>query len=172
MAAMSSTSSRDDYLAVGRSVGAGAIAGAASKTFVAPLERIRLLLQTANSGGSASSGLRAVLTKEGAVGLWRGNGLAVVRATLQKGTLFATQDTLHKACGNHAAAGATAGLAAGALTYPLDLIRTCVPPQPRRPISTTSLDPRSFTGSLLARPPAGGSLARLPRRGSAPPRRS
>ena len=169
-AMVSSTSSRDDYVAVGKSVGAGAIAGAASKTFVAPLERIRLLLQTANGGGSASNGLRAVLTKEGAVGLWRGNGLAVARATLQKGTLFATQDTLHKVCGNHAVAGAAAGLMAGTLTYPLDLIRTCAAP-PHALLSSpgTPRGPTAPAAHPLAHPLflAGGLLVLLPRQGNA-----
>ena len=70
------------------------MAGATSKTAVAPIERIRLLLQMAHSHGTERSGLNAVLEKEGARGLWRGNGLAVARATLSKGTLFATQDVV------------------------------------------------------------------------------
>ena len=71
----------------------GAAAGAASKTATAPVERVRLLLQMSTTTAS-SSATRAVLQKEGASGLWRGNGLAVTRAMVQKGLLFSTQDRL------------------------------------------------------------------------------
>lgn len=105
-------------------VGIGAIAGATSKTAVAPMERVRLLLQTAHAGGSASSGFAAVVRSEGVLGLWRGNGLSIARAMLSKGTLFATQDVLATRLGSDAIAGGIAGLLAGGLTYPLDLLRT------------------------------------------------
>ena len=76
----------------------GAFAGAASKTAVAPLERVRLLLQMAPARGegsrSASSGFSAVMRSEGVLGLWRGNGLSIVRAMLSKGILFSSQDVL------------------------------------------------------------------------------
>ena len=74
----------------------GAFAGAASKTAVAPLERVRLLLQMAPARGegsrSASSGFSAVMRSEGLAGLWRGNGLSIIRAMLSKGILFSSQD--------------------------------------------------------------------------------
>jgi hypothetical protein len=101
----------------------GAAAGATSKTTVAPIERVRLLLQMAHSHGTERSGLNAILEKEGAFGLFRGNGLAVIRATLSKGTLFAMQDVVARRSGSDAFGGSVAGLAAGALTYPLDLLR-------------------------------------------------
>lgn len=76
----------------------GAFAGAASKTAVAPLERVRLLLQMAPARGegsrSASSGFSAVMRSEGVLGLWRGNGLSIIRAMLSKGILFSSQDVL------------------------------------------------------------------------------
>ncbi len=106
----------------------GAFAGAASKTAVAPLERVRLLLQMAPARGegsrSASSGFSAVMKSEGVVGLWRGNGLSIIRAMLSKGILFSSQDVLAGKLGSDALAGGGAGLLAGGLTYPLDLLRT------------------------------------------------
>ena len=123
---MAPSRTRSPGVDVSLSFGIGAAAGATSKTFVAPLERIRLLMQTQAAGGSASHGLRSVLQAEGALGLWRGNGLAVTRATLQKGTLFATQDKLAVTLSSDTLAGGAAGLTAGALTYPLDLLRTRV----------------------------------------------
>ena len=98
---------------------AGAVAGATSKTVFAPIERVRLLSQCGHSAQ-----FNVIVHKEGALGLWRGNGLAVARATLQKGILFSTQDSLRVACGSDAVAGGVAGVLAGGITYPLDLLRT------------------------------------------------
>ena len=108
------------------SAGMGAIAGATSKTIVAPVERIRLLVQMANSPseGGMSSGVRSVLQREGMRGFWRGNGLSVTRATLQKGLLFSTQDWMRSVLGSDMLAGGLAGMTASGLTYPLDLLRT------------------------------------------------
>jgi hypothetical protein len=109
------------------SVAMGAFAGAASKTVVAPFERVRMLMQmSAPTSGevTARANFSAVLKREGPMGLWRGNGLAVVRATLQKGYLFATQDSLRASTGSDMIAGGIAGLTASGLTYPLDLLRT------------------------------------------------
>ena len=75
------------------SVASGSIAGAASKTVTAPVERVRLLLQM-NKMAHTSTATTDVLKHEGARGLWRGNGLAITRAMLQKGLLFSTQDRL------------------------------------------------------------------------------
>ena len=124
------SASRDGGAATGWSAAAsmGAVAGAMSKTAVAPVERIRMLLQMTPARSSGASSVRfntmAVLKEEGAMGLWRGNGLAVLRAMLQKGILFATQDNLRTSLGSDTAAGGLAGLAAGVVTYPLDLLRT------------------------------------------------
>ena len=79
---------------------------------------------TSADGGSTARFFSTILRKEGALGLWRGNGLAVARATMQKGLLFATQDSLRTSCGSDAFAGGAAGLAAAGVTYPLDLLRT------------------------------------------------
>lgn len=72
----------------------------------------------------ATSGFWNVVRHEGAVGLWRGNGLAVLRATLQKGLLFATQDSMRSVLGSDMLAGGFAGLTASGVTYPLDVLRT------------------------------------------------
>eukprot|EP00793_Prasinoderma_coloniale_P006398 PRCOL_00001228-RA len=103
----------------------GGAAGAVAKTVVAPLERVRLLMQTSLASGEAPvAAFAAVVREEGVTGLWRGNGLNVSRAIIAKGTLFATQDALSKATGSDMLAGGLAGLAAGGLTYPIDLMRT------------------------------------------------
>lgn len=106
------------------SAGVGAVAGAAAKTVTAPVERVRLLLQMSSTSTASSSAMGAVLRQEGATGLWRGNGLAVVRAMAQKGLLFSTQDQLRLYLGSDALAGSVAGATASGITYPLDLLRT------------------------------------------------
>ena len=106
------------------SVVLGAVAGATSKTVTVPVERVRLLLQMSEHRAASSSMAAAVLKREGASGLWRGNGLAVTRAIMQKGLLFATQDHLRTVLGSEAIAGSIAGATAAGLTYPLDLLRT------------------------------------------------
>ena len=94
MAAPSKPSDGAKALSWSVSAGIGAIAGATSKTITAPVERVRLLLQMSSKETASSSATAAVLRHEGASGLWRGNGLAVARAMVQKGLLFATQDSL------------------------------------------------------------------------------
>ena len=102
----------------------GSAAGAAARTLVAPLERVRLVLQTtAPATSTSSSGFRTLMQTEGTLGLWRGNGLAVVRAVLTKGCLFSVQDRLAEELGPWAS-GAVAGVAAHVPFYPLDVIRT------------------------------------------------
>lgn len=107
------------------SFGFGAVAGALSKTAVAPLERLRLVQQTTASATQGhAAGARALLRSDGALGLWRGNGLAVTRATMTKGILLSSQDALSSKLGSDAAAGSIAGLLAHGPTYPLDVLRT------------------------------------------------
>ena len=126
MAAAEKPRQPQQKLSWGLSFGLGATAGAAAKTAVAPIERVRLVLQTTEPGQGYRSGLRAMVAEGGAKGLWRGNELAVVRATLYKGLLFSTQDKLAGVLGSHELAGAGAGLVAHGVTYPMDLLRTRV----------------------------------------------
>lgn len=107
------------------SFGFGALAGALSKTATAPLDRLRLVQQTTASATQGhAAGARAMLRSDGALGLWRGNGLAVVKGTMTKGILLASQDALSRKLGSDAAAGSIAGLLAHGPTYPLDVLRT------------------------------------------------
>lgn len=102
----------------------GAIAGAVSKTVVSPLERVRLIAQTTSPELSSADGARAVLAREGWLGMWRGNGLSVARAAASKAILFSSQDGLRVILGNDFLAGSVAGVGATLATYPLDLLRT------------------------------------------------
>jgi hypothetical protein len=102
----------------------GAIAGAVSKTVVSPLERVRLVSQTTQPKATAMASARDVISAEGWVGMWRGNGLSVARAAIQKAVLFSVQDGLRVQLGNDAIAGSAAGVIATLASYPLDLLRT------------------------------------------------
>ena len=57
----------------------GAIAGAVSRTTVAPLETIRTHLMVGNGGNSMSEVFHNIMTHEGWTGLFRGNLVNVIR---------------------------------------------------------------------------------------------
>ncbi|XP_003743297.1 graves disease carrier protein homolog [Galendromus occidentalis] len=116
---------------------AGGVAGMFSKTSVAPLDRIKILLQAHNShykNLGVLSGLRGIVSKEGFIGLYKGNGAMMVRifpyAAVQF-VSFETYKTVFKesALGRYNAhvskflAGSAAGVTAVLATYPLDMVR-------------------------------------------------
>lgn len=110
----------------------GGIAGGIAKTTVAPLERVKLLLQTGQSTSSITMTLSKVVHHEGFWGLWRGNTVNVVRMVPSKCVLLSCSDLYKDAMGlTHLStfaqggiAGAFAGCTATMVTYPLDLART------------------------------------------------
>ncbi len=110
----------------------GGIAGGIAKTTVAPLERVKLLLQTGESNSGIMMTLRKVVHHEGLYGLWRGNTVNVVRMVPSKCVLLACSDLYKDVLGlSHLStfaqggiAGAFAGVTATFCTYPLDLART------------------------------------------------
>ena len=112
----------------------GAVAGAVSKTVVAPVERCRELAQ---ASAGASKGLFAMLAgivrNEGAAQLWRGNGLSLLKivpyVALQFTLYDAAKDALSQARGQlgvveRVAAGVMAGGVASLVTYPFDCLKT------------------------------------------------
>ena len=103
-----------------------------AKTVVAPVERARLMAQTGAFEGTFQQTLRAILNKEGVPGLWRGNGANCMRVFPQKGILFATNDFFKEGFRSFfnsnsilisCLSGATAGMTASAVTFPLDVTR-------------------------------------------------
>lgn len=115
------------------------IAGMCSKTAVAPLDRIKILLQAHSvhyKHLGVFSGLRHIVRKESFFALYKGNGAQMVRIFPYAATQFTAFEIYKKYLANvipanngyikHAdkfVAGAGAGLTAVALTYPLDTIR-------------------------------------------------
>ena len=72
----------------------GTSAGIIAKTCTAPLERLTTHRQASiDKNYSLYSVIRVIYNDEGIYGFWRGNGVNVLRASLQKGSLFAL--TLH-----------------------------------------------------------------------------
>eukprot|EP00252_Welwitschia_mirabilis_P001519 TRINITY_DN11382_c0_g1_i2.p1 TRINITY_DN11382_c0_g1~~TRINITY_DN11382_c0_g1_i2.p1 ORF type:complete len:364 (-),score=74.09 TRINITY_DN11382_c0_g1_i2:403-1494(-) len=120
---------------------AGAVAGAAAKTVTAPLDRIKLLMQThvvriQETGSGKGIGFIEAITnirkEEGIKGYWKGNLPQVMRIIPYSAVqLFAYEfyKKLFKG-GNkelsvvgRLAAGACAGMTSTLVTYPLDVLR-------------------------------------------------
>ncbi|KAG5243097.1 mitochondrial substrate carrier family protein [Salix suchowensis] len=120
---------------------AGAVAGAAAKTVTAPLDRIKLLMQTHGVWAGQESAKKAIGfieaivmigKKEGIKGYWKGNLPQVIRIipysafqllayeTYKK--LFRGKDAELSVIGR-LAAGACAGMTSTFVTYPLDVLR-------------------------------------------------
>ncbi|KAI3906609.1 hypothetical protein MKW98_009517 [Papaver atlanticum] len=120
---------------------AGAVAGAAAKTVTAPLDRVKLLMQThglrvgEGSAKKAIGFLEAISVigkEEGLKGYWKGNLPQVIRVIpYSAAQLFAYEayKKLFKGDGDELsilgrlAAGACAGMTSTLVTYPLDVLR-------------------------------------------------
>jgi len=143
----------------------GGVSAAVSKTAVAPIERVKLLLQTqaANKkleGDKAYKGIMDVLVRvpkeEGVSAFWRGNLANVIRYFPTQALNFAFKDTYKKVfCpfnpktdfwkfffGNLASGGA-AGATSLMFVYPLDFARTRLAAD----VGRTGAD-RQFTGLI------------------------
>jgi len=119
----------------------GGTAGACSRSLVAPIDRVKILLQTqavaagmgANKYGGITGTLRTVVQEEGVKMLWRGNGTNCIRIMPYSSLQFWSYDyykgvIMRNTKGDFGLfqrfqAGAMAGVTAASFTYPLDLIR-------------------------------------------------
>ena len=107
----------------------------ASKTAIAPLDRIKILLQAHNSHYQQSgvvSGLFRVFKTEGFLGLYKGNGAMMIRVFPYAAVQFVSFEHYKKTLTPYFQkdshlfkffAGSAAGINAVVLTYPLDLVR-------------------------------------------------
>lgn len=118
-----------------KSLFAGGVAGMCSKTTVAPLDRIKILLQAHNrhySHHGVFSGLENIVVKESFAALYKGNGAQMVRIFPYAAIQF-TSFEMYKNYFNSIywlnrhvrkfASGSCAGVTAVCMTYPLDTIR-------------------------------------------------
>lgn len=132
--AIGNTPAQRDYYWI-RSFVAGGVAGCCAKTTIAPLDRVKILLQAQNPhykhlGVFAT--LRAVPKKEGFLGLYKGNGAMMVRIFPYGAIQFMAFDTYRKFLSKRLGisrhihrlmAGSMAGMTAVICTYPLDVVR-------------------------------------------------
>ncbi|RAL52864.1 hypothetical protein DM860_007632 [Cuscuta australis] len=117
---------------------AGGAAGAFAKTSVAPLERVKILLQTRTEGYRSLGvfqSLKKLWKQESFVGFYKGNGASVIRIVPYAALHFMTYERYRSwILDNYSAfgtgpvvdllAGSAAGGTAVLCTYPLDLART------------------------------------------------
>lgn len=159
---------------------AGGTAGALSKTVVAPIERVKLLLQTQDSNPKIKSGeiprytgigncFVRVTREQGLASFWRGNLANVVRYFPTQAFNFAFKDTIKALFPKYhptqdfwpffmtnLASGGLAGAGSLLIVYPLDFART------RLAADVGSGKAREFTGLVdcLSRTMArGGPMA-------------
>lgn len=145
---------------------AGGAAGAFAKTAVAPLERIKILLQTRTEGFQSLGvyqSLKKLLKQEGILGFYKGNGASVLRIVPYAALHFMTYEEYrvwiinnYPAMGSGPVidllAGSVAGGTAVLCTYPLDLARTKLAYQ----VVDTRGSVRSGMRSICAQPAYSG----------------
>ncbi|XP_015937591.1 adenine nucleotide transporter BT1, chloroplastic/mitochondrial [Arachis duranensis] len=114
----------------------GAIAGAISRTAVAPLETIRTHLMVGSSGHSTTEVFHNIMKTDGWTGLFRGNFVNVIRVAPSKAIELFAYDTVNKNLSPKPGeqpkvpipasliAGACAGVSSTICTYPLELVKT------------------------------------------------
>lgn len=126
---------QSQFLFIMKSLFAGGVAGMCSKTAVAPLDRIKILLQAHSNHYKhlgVFSGLKEIIDREMFLALYKGNGAQMVRIFPYAATQFTSFEIYKKAMStalgsnSHIGkflAGSGAGVTAVMLTYPLDTIR-------------------------------------------------
>ncbi|KAK4264918.1 hypothetical protein QN277_026033 [Acacia crassicarpa] len=114
---------------------AGAVAAMVSRTFVAPLERLKLEYIVRGEQKNLSELIKEIATSQGLKGFWKGNFVNILRTAPFKAINFYAYDTyrnhLVRISGNKETtnferfvAGAAAGITATLLCLPMDTIRT------------------------------------------------
>ncbi|KAF8658270.1 hypothetical protein AX16_002046 [Volvariella volvacea WC 439] len=118
---------------------AGGCAGAASRTVVSPLERLKIIqqVQPQNSDAQYRGVWRSLVRmwqEEGFKGFMRGNGINCLRIVPYSAVQFTSYEQLKKFFTKHGsreldtpkrlASGALAGITSVCSTYPLDLVRS------------------------------------------------
>ncbi|KAE8661956.1 Mitochondrial substrate carrier family protein isoform 2 [Hibiscus syriacus] len=116
---------------------AGGIAGAASRTATAPLDRLKVVLQVQTTNTNILSAVNKILKEDGVLGFFRGNGLNVVKVAPESAIKFYAYEMLKNVIGDSTGdksgdvgtsgrllAGGLAGAVAQCAIYPMDLVKT------------------------------------------------
>lgn len=114
----------------------GSISGVISRTIIAPIDRIKILIQTnyvlKKSNENYYNTIKNVIKKDGIKGYWKGNTMNCIRVMPNSGIQFSSyyyyKNKFYKNNNNltifeRLFAGSLAGLTACTFTHPLDLIR-------------------------------------------------
>lgn len=117
-----------------RHLAAGGVAGAVSRTCTAPLDRLKVFLQVNPSRQKISDCFQNMLKEGGVRGLWRGNGINVLKIAPETALKFAAYEQvkrLIKGDSPHVlsiyerfVAGALAGGFSQSAIYPLEVLKT------------------------------------------------
>merc|ERR1712022_11669 len=127
---------------------AGGVSGAVSKTLTAPIERVKLVIQTQDANPKIKSGevprytgigncFTRIASEQGMGAFWRGNGTNIIRYFPTQAFNLAFKDSIKamfpkynnkthfwKFFGTQLASGGAAGAASLTIVYPLDYART------------------------------------------------
>jgi len=127
---------------------AGGVSGAISKTATAPIERVKLVIQTQDANPKIISGevprytgmgdaFKRIASEQGVGAFWRGNATNIIRYFPTQAFNLAFKDNIKKAFpkynqntdfwkffGTQLASGGAAGAASLTIVYPLDYART------------------------------------------------
>ena len=116
---------------------AGGIAGAASRTATAPLDRLKVNMQVQTNRTTVAHAVKSIWKEGGLVGFFRGNGLNVVKVAPESAIRFYTYEMLKEyimkskgedksdiGTSGRLMAGGLAGAVAQTAIYPIDLVKT------------------------------------------------
>jgi solute carrier family 25 (mitochondrial adenine nucleotide translocator), member 4/5/6/31 len=162
VASVGTTQKRDPLTSFMIDLAAGGVSGGISKTVVAPIERVKLILQTQDASSQIAQDkrykgiidvFRRVPAEQGIASLWRGNMANIIRYFPTQALNFAFKDKYKKIFVRHnpktdfwkffagnLASGGAAGATSLAFVYPLDFART------RLAADVGSKANRQFTG--------------------------
>ena len=114
----------------------GGVAGAISRSCTAPADRLKILLQVHGSRKqtSVSNTMRYMVKEGGFTGLWRGNGINVIKVAPETAFKFLSYEKIKTVIRGdqetnlkiheRAMAGGLTGIIIQTLTYPLDVLKT------------------------------------------------
>ncbi|KAJ8981203.1 hypothetical protein NQ317_014847 [Molorchus minor] len=117
-----------------RHLAAGGVAGAVSRTCTAPLDRLKVFLQVQPSKQKISECFSYMLKEGGMTGLWRGNGINVLKIAPETALKFAAYEQVKRLMKGDSkesltiyerfCAGALAGGMSQTAIYPLEVLKT------------------------------------------------
>uniref|UniRef100_A0AAQ4PMU4 EF-hand domain-containing protein n=1 Tax=Gasterosteus aculeatus aculeatus TaxID=481459 RepID=A0AAQ4PMU4_GASAC len=115
---------------------AGGAAGAVSRTFTAPLDRLKVMMQvygTRTNNMCIMTGMMQMIKEGGMRSLWRGNGVNIIKIAPESALKFMAYEQIKQLIGSDKAslniaerfvAGSLAGVIAQSIIYPMEVLKT------------------------------------------------